>query len=58
MDKGKKYTLNVEQDSNGELFLNFPDELLNQMGWDPGDVLLWEELPEGRWLLRKQENNE
>jgi hypothetical protein len=53
----KKYTLEVQQDSNGEYFFEFPAELLNQVGWDIGDELLWEEV-DGGWTIRKDEKNE
>jgi protein-disulfide isomerase len=54
------YSLEVQKDSNGELFFEFPDALLNQMGWDAGDTLLWEELPGGSWKLelKKEESYE
>lgn len=39
----KTHTVTVEADDNGELFLPIPVELLNQMGWDFGDTLIWEE---------------
>ena len=48
-----KYTVQVEADSNGELLLSFPDALLNQMGWDIGDKLVREELPDGSYSIRK-----
>lgn len=53
-----KYTLQIEEDENGEPFLTLPEELLNQMGWDPGDVLMWDEHHDGSWLLRKMKDNE
>ena len=38
----QKWTLNVENDpETGELILNFPDELLESLGWKEGDVLDW-----------------
>lgn len=38
----QKWTLNVETDpETGELILNFPDELLESLGWQEGDVLDW-----------------
>ena len=37
------HTVTVEADDNGELFLPIPVDLLNQMGWDFGDTLIWEE---------------
>lgn len=48
-----RYTVAVEADSNGELLLSFPPDLLNQMGWDIGDKLVWEELPNGDYSIRK-----
>ena len=42
----KKF-LKVEQDSDGELFMEFPDDLLDNMNWKPGDVIIWTELPNG-----------
>ena len=50
---GPVYNVPVEADSNGELVLSFPDALLNQVGWDVGDNLLWEELPNGSFVIRK-----
>lgn len=47
------YTAQVAMDSDGELLLSFPPELLNQMGWDIGDKLIWEELPDGGYSIRK-----
>ena len=52
------YKLTVQKDENGELFFEFPDALLNQMGWDAGDTLLWEELPNGSWSIKKDENKD
>ncbi len=37
------YTVKLEEDSNGSLILPIPTDLLNQMGWDLGDELIWEE---------------
>jgi len=36
------YILEVEEDDNGELFLTFPDELMEELGWQEGDVLNWD----------------
>ena len=33
----------VEADDDGNLVLPIPVELLNQMGWDIGDTLIWDE---------------
>lgn len=38
---GDRYIGNVVEDEDGELLLEFPVELLNQMGWDEGTLLEW-----------------
>tara|TARA_B110000444_G_scaffold256441_1_gene292800 strand:- start:970 stop:1173 length:204 start_codon:yes stop_codon:yes gene_type:complete len=50
----------IEVQENGktkELFIEFPPEVLSQVGWDTGDTLIWEELDHGAWQLTKKENN-
>ena len=42
----KKF-LTVQADSDGEFFLEFPDDLLDNLGWKVGDVIIWTELPNG-----------
>lgn len=51
-----KWVLTVESDSEDEdsLVLNFPDDLLASVGWQPGDVIEWLEQEDGSWLLRKK----
>jgi hypothetical protein len=40
----KTWTTKVEQNpETGELIINFPDELMEQVGWKIGDNILWEE---------------
>jgi hypothetical protein len=38
--------------------LPFPDDLLNQLGWDIGDTLEWEVLKSGGFTLKKVENEQ
>lgn len=48
-----------ENGKTKELYIEFPQDALNQVGWDEGDTLLWEELPNGSWsITKKDENNE
>lgn len=44
-----------ENNKTKELFIELPPEALAQVGWDIGDELIWEELPEGRWSITKKE---
>lgn len=46
----------VKEDSNGDLYIEIPSDLMNQVGWDFGDNIIWEELPDGNWSLRKEDD--
>ena len=51
----------IEVQENGktkELFIEFPQDALDQVGWDIGETLIWEELDHGAWQLTKKENND
>jgi len=43
----EKKFLTVQEDSDGELFLEFPDDLLEKLDWRPNEVIVWTELPNG-----------
>lgn len=49
-----KYTLDVQEDDAGELFIEFPSELLAETGWKDGDDLVWTDLKNGSWSLVKK----
>lgn len=51
----EKYIGNVVEDENGELLLEFPVELLKQMGWDEGTLLEWM-IEEENIVLKEKEN--
>ena len=46
-----------ENGKTKELYIEFPPEALNQVGWDEGDTLIWEELDQGGWSLTKKEDH-
>jgi hypothetical protein len=52
------WTVTLEEDDNGDLILPLNQDILNQMGWDIGDDLIWEELPSGSWSIKKKETDE
>jgi bifunctional DNA-binding transcriptional regulator/antitoxin component of YhaV-PrlF toxin-antitoxin module len=35
------YTLEIQEDESGELFLQLPNELVDELGWEEGDILEW-----------------
>lgn len=38
-----QYTTTVQINKDGDYFIEFPSELLEQVGWVIGDTILWEE---------------
>ena len=50
------WTVKLETDpETGDLIMPLTPDMLSQMGWDIGDTLLWEEMGNGSWSLRKQD---
>jgi len=51
------WTVQIQEDGKTkELYLELPPDALAQVGWDIGDTLLWEELDNGDWSLRKKDD--
>lgn len=36
------YILEVQEDENGDSYITLPDEIIEELGWDDGDVLEWD----------------
>ena len=52
----KKWIVTVESDpETGDLILPLPEELLKIQGWQPDDVLNWNDEGNGSWSLSKRE---
>lgn len=49
----KRYILDVQEDNNGEQFIEFPEELLKETGWREGDLINWTEEGKNSWRLKK-----
>ena len=45
-----------ENGKDKELFIEFPPDALDQVGWDEGDTLIWEETDHGFVLTKKDDN--
>jgi bifunctional DNA-binding transcriptional regulator/antitoxin component of YhaV-PrlF toxin-antitoxin module len=41
------YILEVQENDDGELFIVFPDEVIEDLGWQEGDILNWDVKGEG-----------
>ena len=51
----KTYTVAIEKDpETGELVLPFPQELLEELEWHPGDTLVWDARNDGSFVLSKK----
>lgn len=51
----KKYWIEtVQENDDGELVLPFPQELLDEVGWNPGDNLEWADRGDGTWEIRRK----
>jgi bifunctional DNA-binding transcriptional regulator/antitoxin component of YhaV-PrlF toxin-antitoxin module len=46
----------IEQD--GELMLQFPPEMLEELGWQPGDTIVWDDDENGNIIVRKAKLDE
>ena len=44
----------VQEDENGDLILPFPQELLDEVGWKPGDNLSWIDRGDGTWEIHQK----
>lgn len=44
----------VKEDAEGELYIELPDELMEQMGWDIDTELVWTVYDDGKIGLRKR----
>lgn len=41
------YIIEVQEDQDGELFIEFPEEVIEELGWQEGDILSWNLKGEG-----------
>lgn len=50
-----KYTLEVQENEDGEFFIELNDEILEGTGWKIGDDLIWKDNGDGSWTLSKSD---
>lgn len=36
------YIIEIEENNNGDCYITFPDELVEELGWQDGDILDWD----------------
>ena len=53
MTSATSYLTEVKEDPHsGDLYIEFPSDFLEQLGWEENDELIWEETDIG-WSIRK-----
>ena len=52
-----RYTVPIQEDSNGDLIIVFPEELMEDLDWNIGDSLKWKQNDDGSWSLEKHEDS-
>jgi len=60
MSDNKSWIITVEEadDGSGDLVLPLTDEIMESAGWKTGDTLIWTDLKNGSWSLKKKEDDE
>lgn len=54
-NSNKLYSSTVEEDENGDCFITFHPELLQQLGWTENDTLSWKITDKGATIEMKKE---
>lgn len=55
MSAEKSFVVPVQEDDSGECFIEFPSDVLEQLGWQEGDVLDWKVGDNGEVIVTKKE---
>lgn len=50
----KVYTGEVVEGENGDLMLQFSPTMLEELGWEPGDTIVWDMAADGTALLARK----
>jgi hypothetical protein len=54
----KKYKVEVQENSEGEAFIEFPEGVIEELGWREGDTIKWEDNHDGSFTLKKKQKTE
>lgn len=46
------YYVELEEDANGDLIMTIPEEVIETLGWETGDLLTWDLKGDGIILQR------
>lgn len=51
----KSHIVEVQEHPNGDLFIELPQDMLDEAGFDIGDTLIWKDLGDGSFQFSKKE---
>jgi len=58
MDTSNKFTLEVQQYEDSEdLFVEFPEELMQELGWEEDDIIEWDIQDNNTIIIRRVEDS-
>jgi alpha-glucosidase (family GH31 glycosyl hydrolase) len=49
--------ITIEEDQQHNSYLQFPVEIMNQLGWQQGDLLVWNIEDDGTITIKKKEDD-
>jgi hypothetical protein len=50
----KSFSAVVQEDEDGECFIEFPEDMMDELGWVEGDLLDWQDNGNGSFTLTKK----
>ena len=51
----KSYSISIQENEAGELYLPLPDEALKELNWTEGTQIEWVDNKDGSWTIKKHE---
>jgi hypothetical protein len=52
----RKFIIEVQETSEGDLYIEFPQEIIDELGLMEGDVMLYEMGDENSFIIRKDDH--
>ena len=54
-ESNKRWVLDVQENEQGEQFIEFPEDFLKETGWKEGDSIEWIDNHDGSWTMKKKD---
>jgi hypothetical protein len=54
-ENNKRWILDVQENEQGEQFIEFPEDFLKETGWKEGDAIEWIDNHDGSWTMKKKD---